>query len=681
MSVDLEQFKQIFFEESFEGLETMESGLLSMKDGETDLDVVNDIFRAAHSIKGGSATFGFNAVASFTHVMEGLLDEMREGKRQADQTVINILLESVDEIRSLMTAYQNQEDPDVEQAQVLQKKLENIFSADSDEGVDVDTSDSEQDADERRLGWHIEFAPHDNLLLTGNDPLLMISELDYLGEMSLQMHDEKLPPFSAMDPEVCYLKWDIDLLNVADKDPIEEEQIKEIFEWVEDECDLGIKGIYPERKADDRRLGDRRQESAQTDRRQADRREGSRRPTDKAVTAQPTNIRVDTSRIDALIDMVGELVITQSMLGQLGEEFEMGKLGRLREGLEELERNSREIQEAVMKVRMQPISFAFNRFPRMVHDLSQKLDKKIRLELVGEDTEMDKTVMEKINDPLVHLVRNSLDHGLEGPEERLAAGKDEEGTVCLKAFHQGGSIVVEVSDDGRGLDRDKLFAKGVERGLIKESDVLSDEQVYMLLFAAGFSTAEQLSDISGRGVGLDVVRRNIESLGGNTDVRSTLGEGTVFSIRLPLTLAVLDGQLLKADGQTYVLPLNAIVESLQVDAASVSSLAGDTKMYHLRDEYIPMISLSMLFGIAEHPQPEQNKGNTLLIIVEWADKCIGLLVDELLGQQQVVIKSLETNYQRVAGLSGATILGDGTVSLILDISGLIEMSAKIHEGI
>ncbi len=681
MSIDLEQFKQIFFEESFEGLETMETGLLSMKDGETDLDIVNDIFRAAHSIKGGSATFGFNAVASFTHVMEGLLDEMREGKRQADPDVINILLESVDEISSLMTAYQNQEEPNVEQAQLLQKKLENIFSAGDDEAGGVNTSTADQGEENRCLGWHVEFAPHDNLLLTGNDPLLMLAELGYLGEMSMQMHDEKLPAFADMDPEVCYLKWIVDVLNATDHDPIEEEQITEIFEWVEDECDLNITGIYPERKSEDRRLGDRRIESEQTDRRQADRREGARRPTDKAATAQPTNIRVDTNRIDALIDMVGELVITQSMLGQLGEDFEISKLGRLREGLEELQRNSREIQEAVMKVRMQPISFAFNRFPRMVHDLSQKLDKKIRLELVGEDTEMDKTVMEKINDPLVHLVRNSLDHGLEGPEERLAAGKDEEGTVCLKAFHQGGSIVVEVSDDGRGLDRDRLFAKGVERGLIKETDVLSDEQVYMLLFAAGFSTAEQLSDISGRGVGLDVVRRNIESLGGNTDVRSTLGEGTVFTIRLPLTLAVLDGQLLKAGGQTYVLPLNAIIESLQVDAASVSTLAGDTKMYLLRDAYIPMISLSMLFGTTLSPSSDSNKTDTLLIIVEWADKCIGLLVDELLGQQQVVIKSLETNYQRVAGLSGATILGDGTVSLILDISGLIEMSAKVHEGI
>jgi len=678
MSIDLEQFKQIFYEESFEGLDTMESGLLGMTDGGTDLDVVNDIFRAAHSIKGGSATFGFSALASFTHIMEGLLDEMREGKREADQDVVNILLESVDEMRDLMTSYQNSEEPDVEKMQELQQKLETVCgmepSAKAEEKADVADEDGAAD---RRQGWDIGFIPHDDLLTTGNDPALLIGELADLGDMTLSMDASKLPAFSAMNPEQCYLTWSIRLLG----EDIEEDQITEIFEWVEDECDLELNGVFPERKESDRRAGDRRVEDAQEDRRQDDRRTGPRRPTDKKPAVQATNIRVDTNRIDELIDMVGELVITQSMLGQLGDEFDMSKLVRLREGLEELERNSREIQEAVMRVRMQPISFAFNRFPRMVHDLSQKLDKKVRLELVGEDTEMDKTVMEKINDPLVHLVRNSMDHGLEGPEERLAACKEEEGYVRLKAFHQGGSIVVEVSDDGRGLDRDKLFGIGVKKGLIKETDVLSEEQVFMLLFAAGFSSAEKLSDISGRGVGLDVVRRNIESLGGSVDVRSVFGEGTVFTIRLPLTLAVLDGQLLQVDGQTYVLPLTAIIESLQMDSEAVSALAGDTRVYRLRDEYIPIVSLSNLFHTSDETSSSDklDMGGRLLVIVEWADRRIGLMVDDLLGQQQVVIKSLETNYERVAGLSGATILGDGTVSLILDISGLMDMSSKALE--
>jgi len=677
MSIDLEQFKQIFYEESFEGLDTMETGLLGMIDGGTDLDVVNDIFRAAHSIKGGSATFGFSALASFTHIMEGLLDEMREGKREADQDVVNVLLESVDEMRTLMTAYQDNEEPDVEQMQELQQKLEKVCGMEPSVKPEASATEDDSDMVDRRQGWYIEFSPHDDLLTTGNDPTLLLTELNELGKMSLTMDDSKLPSLAHMNSEQCYLSWSIELLG----EEIEEESITEIFEWVEDECDLVLKGIYPEREESDRRAGDRRTEVQQEDRRQNDRRSSPRRPSDKKPSAQATTIRVDTNRIDELIDMVGELVITQSMLGQLGEEFDMSKLVRLREGLEELERNSREIQEAVMRVRMQPISFAFNRFPRMVHDLSQKLDKRVRLELVGEDTEMDKTVMEKINDPLVHLVRNSMDHGLEGSEERLAACKDEEGYVRLKAFHQGGSIVVEVSDDGRGLNRDVLFDKGVEKGLIKETDLLSDEQVFMLLFAAGFSTAEALSDISGRGVGLDVVRRNIESLGGNVDVRSVFGEGTVFTIRLPLTLAVLDGQLLQVDGQTFVLPLVSIVESLQMDSEAISALAGDTRVYRLRDEYIPIVSLSKLFHtrLEESDKMDVDIGGNLLVIVEWADKRIGLLVDELLGQQQVVIKSLETNYERVGGLSGATILGDGTVSLILDISGIIDMSSKTLE--
>jgi len=682
MSIDLEQFKQIFYEESFEGLDTMESGLLGMNDGGTDLDVVNDIFRAAHSIKGGSATFGFSALASFTHIMEGLLDEMREGKREADSDVVNVLLESVDEMRSLMTAYQNNEDPDIEEMQVLQQKLEKVCGMESTvEKSDTAKSNESSVGDEegRCLGWHIEFAPHDDLLTTGNDPALLLSELRALGELTLKVDDSDLPSFAIMNPEQCYLKWSMDLLENDAESVIEEGQITEIFEWVEDECDLLIKGIYPEREKSDRRVGDRRENpDDQGGRRATGRRTESRRPADKKPAQQATTIRVDTNRIDELIDMVGELVITQSMLGQLGEEFDMDKLVRLREGLEELERNSREIQEAVMRVRMQPISFAFNRFPRMIHDLSQKLDKKVRLELVGEETEMDKMVMEKINDPLVHLVRNSMDHGLEGPEERLQGCKEEEGYVRLKAFHQGGSIVVEVSDDGRGLNREILFNKGVDKGIFKETDVLSDEQVFMVLFAAGFSTAEALSDISGRGVGLDVVRRNIEGLGGNVSVRSVFGEGTVFTIRLPLTLAVLDGQLLQVDGQTYVLPLVSIIESLQMDAGSISALAGDTLVYRLRDEYIPIISLSGLFSTGGDEVSTDIAGK-LLVIVEWADKRIGLRVDDLLSQQQVVIKSLETNYERVQGLSGATILGDGTVSLILDISGLMDMSSKALE--
>jgi len=681
MAIDLDQFKRIFFEESFEGLDAMESGLLEMNDGGTDLETVNTIFRAAHSIKGGSGSFGLDQITSFTHIMEGMLDEMREGKRQATPDIINVLLESVDVLRELMGAYQNNEDPDVSHMEDLKNKLAELRDAQptgtanaSVANVNDDANDQanhQQDDNSNNIeGWKISFHPHADLFKTGNDPSLILRELSELGDINVAIDDTHIPSFAEMDPELCYLNWEIDL-----KGEISEAQIKEIFEWVEDDCDLELTAVYPPRTETSRRVEGRRHPVGD-DRRQGNRRQQARRPDDKPATKSATTIRVGTDRIDAIIDMVGELVITQSMLSQLGEDFDMSKLERLRDGLEEMERNSRELQENIMRIRMQPISFAFNRFPRVVHDLSQKLGKKIRLELVGEETEMDKTVMEKINDPLVHLVRNCLDHGLETPEERLAACKDEEGYVRLKAFHQGGNIVVEVSDDGRGLSREKILDKAIEKDLVKESEILTDEQVFMLLFKAGFSTAETLSDISGRGVGLDVVRRNIESLGGNVEVHSVLGEGSTFTIRLPLTLAVLDGQLFRVGGDTYVLPLVSIVESLQIRKEFLGGVAGDSEVYRLRDEYIPIVRLCDLFSTGAHLDSLEK---ALLVVVEWGEKHIGLLVDDLLGQQQVVIKSLETNYKRIKGISGATILGDGTVSLILDISGLIEIAYSLHE--
>ncbi|MDX8389271.1 MAG: chemotaxis protein CheA [Mariprofundaceae bacterium] len=670
MAIDLEQFKSIFFEESNENLDDMEAGLLDLSEGGTDLDVVNKIFRGAHSIKGGGATFGFTVVASFTHVMEELLDEMRNEKREADPEVVNVLLESVDVLRILLTAYQDGEDPDTDQAEALQEKLEAI----RDQGKEATPIAAEAEAeaegastaDATATGWKLSFKPHEQMLCTGNDPALMLRELSALGESKVVIHDESIPAFAEMNPESCYLSWDIELIGDIEKD-----DILEIFEWVEDDCDLEVTPILaavapkPERRSEDRRSEERRGDN---------RRQGGRRGSEKRATPSSVSIRVDTDRIDAIIDLVGELVITQSMLGQLGEDFSMDKLERLRDGLEGLERNSRDLQESVMRMRMQPISFAFSRFPRMVHDLSQKLDKQIRLEQVGEDTEMDKTVREKINDPLVHLVRNSIDHGLEVPEDRIAAGKDEEGYVRLRAFHQGGNIIVEISDDGNGLDRNKILDKAIERGVVSEdeADLMSDEQAFMLLFDAGFSTADQVSDLSGRGVGLDVVRRNIEALGGRVDVASKLGEGSVFTIRLPLTLAVLDGQLLRLGNETYVMPLTSIIESLQMQPENISGVGSDAELYRLRDEYISVIRLADTFG---RKSVLTSLEKALLIVVELDGKHYGFLVDDLLGQQQVVIKSLETNFKRIEGISGATILGDGTVALILDIKGIVELSS------
>jgi two-component system chemotaxis sensor kinase CheA len=349
----------------------------------------------------------------------------------------------------------------------------------------------------------------------------------------------------------------------------------------------------------------------------------------------------------------------------------MNKVERLKDGLSELERNTRELQESVMRIRMLPISFAFNRFPRMVHDLSAKLGKQIELKMSGEQTELDKTVMEKIGDPLVHLVRNSIDHGIESPEQRRAAGKPEVGVVHLNAYHQGGHIIIEIHDDGAGLNRDRIFAKAVERGLINADEDISDEKIYDLLFQPGFSTADEISDVSGRGVGMDVVKRNIQALGGGVEVKSVAGEGSTFTIRLPLTLAILDGQLIRVGDNIYIIPLVSIVESIVIDHKNVNNIAGSAELYQLRSNFLPIIRLYQTFGV----EPDsRDLDKNLLVVVEGDGKKGGLLVDELLGQQQVVIKSLETNFRRVDGVSGATILGDGTVALIVDVAGIVRLA-------
>ena len=393
-----------------------------------------------------------------------------------------------------------------------------------------------------------------------------------------------------------------------------------------------------------------------------------------AASSGSSSIRVDISKIDALINMVGELVITQSMLSMLGEDFNMSRVERLQEGLNQLERHTREMQESVMQIRMLPISFTFSRFPRLVHDLSTKMGKKIELKMTGETTEVDKTVIEKIGDPLVHLVRNSLDHGIELPADRIAAGKSETGTVELNASHRGGNIIIEIKDDGKGLDRDVLLNKAVERGLVSADANLSDQQIFELIFMAGFSTAVEVSDVSGRGVGMDVVRRNINELGGNIEIESEVGKGSSFTIRLPLTLAILDGQTVSVGKETYIVPLVSIIESIQIQEKMINLVAGKGETFKLREEYLPVVRLHQVLGIENAKATNISEG--LLVVVEGEGRRCGLFVDDLLGQQQVVIKSLEANYRKVEGISGATILGDGSVALILDIPGLIRLAGR-----
>ena len=676
MAIDMEQFRTTYIAESLEGLENMEANLLNLQPGSNDADAINTIFRAAHSIKGGGATFGFSHISDFTHVVETLLDQIRNGERQICAEAINLFLQSVDCLRDMLAAAKSGAPSDEARIAEVKQQLDSLLNEGHSGAHHEQPGDSlsagkqpNSAAENQTTTWKIRFKPFPQILATGNDVVRMFRELRELGEFYAVPNLNRLPPLSDLASEDCYLSWEATLISDCTQD-----DIKEVFVWVEDECELEI-------VAENTVSGDTIVEktdviSSQLLTANANAVQVKNNPTVAAErrsggSAENFSIRVDIEKIDSLINMVGELVITQSMLSQLGEEFDVSRLEKLRDGLGQLERNTRELQESVMRIRMIPISFAFNRFPRMIHDLCNKLGKKVQLKLSGEATELDKTVMEKIGDPLVHLVRNAMDHGIEMPEEREANGKPPTGTVHLNAFHQGGNIVIEISDDGAGINPQKILAKAAERGLVEEGVELSQPKIIDLLFQPGFSTADKVTDVSGRGVGMDVVRKNIQELGGTIEVQSTQGKGSTFTVRLPLTLAILDGQLVRVGDHTYIIPLVSIVESLQVRKKNVNAIAGKTELYKLRDEYIPVIRLYEAFNIRPDTKSLENG---LLVVVEGDGKKAGLLVDDLLAQQQVVIKSLETNFRRIDGLSGATILGDGTVALILDVAGVIRVS-------
>lgn len=774
MSVDLSQFVAAFLEESYEGLEVMESNLLNLD--EADDETINTIFRAAHSIKGGAGTFGLDQVASFTHVVETLLDEFRSETMAVTPDLINLLLETVDCIRALLSASQGGQEADQEVIDSVYSRVKAALAGEAGPAA-VETESVASPASVNEAGgWKIQFSPHSSLLVNGHRPEAMFEALGSLGELSVKLTSTMMPGLAQINPEECYFSWELTLKTDHAREEIEEifewviddcdlsiepvalatsagahiweikvtpkasllqsgndpyfifealsqlgsmstiadltgvpalseldpealaisweieltgevdkSEISELFEWIEDEAKIEIKSVSssPEMTSE--------QPSSPATATQAVPAAAATKPAAAAAAAataappvkntkpqtmETSSIRVETDKIDTLINRVGELVITQAMLGQVGEELSeneaIGALAeRLQEGLTQLDRNTRDLQQDVMRVRMQPISFVFNRFPRLVHDVSSKLGKKVELKLSGEQTEIDKTVMEKIGDPMVHLVRNSLDHGLEPPAERLAAGKTASGTLTLKAYHQSGSVVIEIKDDGRGLNTEKIRSKALENGLITEDQVLSDEDINQLIFRPGFSTADAVSDLSGRGVGMDVVRRNIESLGGNVKLVSKAGVGSTFTVTLPLTLAIMDGQLVKLAGATYIIPLTAIIETIQSDSKSLSSIGGESRLLLYRDEYIPLIDLKELFNM----RAEKSFSDLIAIVENGAEK-LALRVDELLGQQQVVIKSLETNFKRIQGLAGATILGDGGVALILDVSGIEKLSSQ-----
>ena len=660
-AVDLTQFHKTFFEESLEGLDAMEAALLALDSGSTDTELVHTIFRAAHSIKGGAATFGFTDVAAFTHVAESLLEEVRSERRAVEAELIELLLRSVDCLRAMLARSSSGQPVADAESEALRVELVRLVSGEADATAVVAAATVAAVS-----GWEIGFSALPHLLQTGNDPLRLFRELQQLGRLEVVRAFllDGAPQLADLDPSSCHLGWELRLHgDVARGD------IDAVFDWLDGDCELTIKPLQA--ASSDNAAATSQQAPAVA---QPEAPAAGRPVRETAVaSSEGGTIRVGIDKVDALINMMGELVITQSMLSDIGENFQLSKLEHLRDGLAQLERTTRELQESVMRIRMLPIGSVFNRFPRLVRDLERKLGKQVRLELHGEHTELDKTVMEKIGDPLVHLVRNAIDHGLEMPAQRKAAGKPETGMLKLNAYHEGGNIVVQISDDGAGLNRDAIVAKAQQRGLIQAGQELSDADVAELIFQPGFSTAAQATDLSGRGVGMDVVRRNVRDLGGTVSVRSISGKGSTFTIALPLTLAIIDGLATAIGSERYIVPLISIVESLRLRPETVRKIAGGGEVFHFRDEYVPIMRLHRAFACAD-AVTDIEQG--IVVVVEDDGRRVGLLVDDLLGQQQAVVKSLEAHYQRVQGISGATILSDGSVALIVDVSGVVRLGQR-----
>ncbi|WP_434951618.1 chemotaxis protein CheA [Shewanella sp. HL-SH4] len=647
MSMDMSQFHGVFIEESQEHLDEMEHLLLALDPSSPDIEELNSIFRAAHSIKGGSGMFSFDALITVTHVMESLFDKARQGKFNFSVHIIDELLMAVDTLRKLLKSYADSTE--------IEWALVNSTTASLEVILEPDSHAESQD-DENGFGF---FKP------------LNSSSKSNTSEIMAQVNDDTDDGFGFFEPIVDESTADIEdgfgfFVDLDDNLPDSNSSIQKVSNDEEPELEASV--LHDTTDDSITSVSSLSQHAKSTSL--------SKSNTDtkaKAEASESSSIRVDIAKIDSLVNLVGELVITQSMLNLIGDEITGLASEKLRSALAELERNTRELQEGIMSIRMLPMSFVFNRFPRVVRDLSKKLNKKIDLTIVGGQTEIDKGLIELLVDPLTHLVRNSLDHGIELPEIRIANGKPETGVLTLKAEQKGGNILISVLDDGAGLNRDRILAKAFENNVdVPENP--TDQQVWQLIMSAGFSTAEQVTDVSGRGVGMDVVKRNIESMGGRLEILSEKGRGSSFQIRLPLTLAILDGMSISVGGQIFIIPLVNIIESVQPQSSQLKFI-GNEQVLDLRDAYWPIVNLYQVMDL----EPKSRLATEgILVLVETNNTRFALLVDELIGQQQAVIKSLEQHYRRVQGVAGATIMGDGSVALILDAESL---ALKINESL
>nr|WP_255709924.1 chemotaxis protein CheA [Lelliottia sp. WAP21] len=657
--MDITDFYQTFFDEADELLADMEQHLLDLVPEAPDSEQLNAIFRAAHSIKGGAGTFGFTILQETTHLMENLLDEARRGEMQLNTDIINLFLETKDIMQEQLDAYKSSAEPDAASFEYICNALRQLaLEAKGDVAAPavsaaklsvVDTLVQEETAAP---------APESKLRvvlsrLKESEVNLLEEELGNLATLSnvVKGKDSLAATIDGgigQDDIVAVLCFVIEADQITFESETAAAEAPVVAEPVVAVADVAAPVVaVPALKAVPKEAAAQREKPA-------------------ARTSESTSIRVAVEKVDQLINLVGELVITQSMLAQRSNELDPVTHGDLITSMGQLQRNARDLQESVMSIRMMPMEYVFSRFPRLVRDLASKLNKQIELTQLGSSTELDKSLIERIIDPLTHLVRNSLDHGIESPENRIAAGKSPVGNLTLSAEHQGGNICIEVTDDGAGLNRERILAKALSQGM-SVNENMTDEEVGMLIFAPGFSTAEQVTDVSGRGVGMDVVKRNIQEMGGHVEIKSKQGAGTTIRILLPLTLAILDGMSVKVADEVFILPLNAVMESLQPREEDLHPLAGGERVLEVRGEYLPLVELWKVFEV-DGAKTEATQG--IVVILQSAGRRYALLVDQLIGQHQVVVKNLESNYRKVPGISAATILGDGSVALIVDVSAL-----------
>lgn len=690
--------KQTFFQECEEQLVELESGLLAIEDGTSEPDTINAVFRAVHSIKGGAGAFGLDQLVRFAHAFETALDLMRSGKLSPSRSILKTMLMAADALADLVrTTREGREGDDAEIGKIVHQlellcqeggasaapaKAESVAEDDMPDFVPIQISlEDLVGSSGGSARFQITFEPKPGFYARANEPLTLLRELGRLGEMTVSCDQSHIPSLAELDPEGAYLSWCIELETTSD-----EGSIREIFEFVEFDCNISIEKQEEHPTFDDSEFAKLlslasgapvpepveaaaipAEIMAAIDRNDAD--GASKKAEAGKAFGVGATIRVDLDRVERLIDLVGELVINQAMLSQRVAEAKLARSSAVAMGLDDLEQLSREIQDSVMAIRAQPVKPIFQRMSRVVREAADMTGKTVTLHCEGDSTEVDKTVIERLTDPLTHMIRNAIDHGIEKPEARLAAGKPESGHIKLSAMHRSGRVVIEVSDDGGGINRERVKSAAISKGLIDPDAQLSDEEIDNLIFLPGFSTASTVTDMSGRGVGMDVVKRSIQALGGRITIASQPGKGSSFIMSLPLTLAVLDGMIVSVANQTLVVPLTAIVETLQPKPKDIHDMGGDTRVIRIRDTFTPLIDIGQVLGYRNKPADPMHSVVILIDLEGHARRA--LLVDTIQGQRQVVIKSLEANYRRVDGIAAATILGDGRVALILDVDAVV----------